>query len=104
VARRKPPSPSALPPEPAGAPRKLSYKEQRARAAEQRELAELPDRIEALEAEQQRLSAAMSSAEFYARDSDAISQDVERAQALDAELAQAYARWEELEGKEVGGS
>jgi ABC transport system ATP-binding/permease protein len=81
--------------------KKLSYKEQRAREAEQRELAELPDRIEALEAEQQRLSAAMSSAEFYARDGDAISRDIERAKALDTELAQAYARWEELDGKEV---
>jgi ABC transport system ATP-binding/permease protein len=78
--------------------KKLSYKEQRAREAEQRELAELPGRIEALEAEQQRLSAAMSSAEFYARDGDAISRDIERAKALDAELAQAYARWEELDG------
>jgi ABC transport system ATP-binding/permease protein len=85
----------------AGGSKKLSYKEQRAREAEQRELAELPGRIEALEAEQQRLSAAMSNAEFYARDGDAISRDIERAKALDAELAQAYARWEELEGKEV---
>jgi ABC transport system ATP-binding/permease protein len=81
--------------------KKLSYKEQRAREAEQRELAELPGRIEALEAEQQRLSAAMSSAEFYARDGDAISRDIERAKAIDDELAQTYARWEELEGKEV---
>jgi ABC transport system ATP-binding/permease protein len=81
--------------------KKLSYKEQRAREAEQRELAELPGRIEALEAEQQRLSDAMSSAEFYARDGDAISRDIERAKAIDDELTQTYARWEELEGKEV---
>jgi ABC transport system ATP-binding/permease protein len=81
--------------------KKLSYKEQRAREADQRELAELPGRIEALETEQQRLSAAMSSAEFYARDGDAISRDIERAKAIDAELARTYARWEELEGREV---
>jgi ABC transport system ATP-binding/permease protein len=79
--------------------RKLSYKEQRTQEAEQRELAELPDRIEMLEAEQHSLSAAMASAEFYQRDSAEISRDVERVKELEAELAQAYARWEELEHK-----
>jgi ABC transport system ATP-binding/permease protein len=54
-------------------PKKLSYKEQRARQAEQRELAELPGRIEVLEAEQQHLSAAMAGADFYQRDSAEIS-------------------------------
>jgi ABC transport system ATP-binding/permease protein len=79
--------------------RKISYREKRTQEAEQRELAELPDRIEMLEAEQHSLSAAMAGAEFYQRDSAEISRDVERVKELEAELAQAYARWEELEHK-----
>jgi ABC transport system ATP-binding/permease protein len=79
--------------------RKLSYKEQRAREAEQRELAELPGQIEALEAEQHRLSAAMAGADFYQRDSAEISRDVERLKELEGALTHAYTRWEELEHK-----
>jgi ABC transport system ATP-binding/permease protein len=80
-------------------PKKLSYKEQRAREAEQRELAELPGQIELLEAEQHRLSAAMAGADFYQRDSVEIARDVERLKELEVALAQAYMRWEELEHK-----
>jgi ABC transport system ATP-binding/permease protein len=82
-----------------GGTKKLSYKEQRAREAEQRELAELPGRIEALEAEQHHLNTAMADASFYQRDSTEISRDVERVRELEAELSQLYARWEELEQK-----
>jgi ABC transport system ATP-binding/permease protein len=84
---------------PTGGTKKLSYKEQRAREAEQRELAELPGRIEALEAEQHHLNTAMADASFYQRDSTEISRDVERVRELEAELSQLYARWEELEQK-----
>jgi ABC transport system ATP-binding/permease protein len=79
--------------------KKLSYKEQRIREAEHKELSELPGRIQALEDEQQHLSAAMADAAFYQRDSEEITRDVERVKELEAELAQAYARWEELELK-----
>jgi ABC transport system ATP-binding/permease protein len=77
--------------------RKLTYKEQRALEAQQRELAELPHKIEALEAEQHRLSAAMAVPAFYQRDSAEIAQAVQQLKNLEAELAAAYQRWEELE-------
>ena len=77
--------------------RKPGYKEQRALAALKRELAELPLRIETLEAEQHRLSAAMADPAFYQRDSAEISQDAARLKEMEDELALAYARWEELE-------
>ena len=81
----------------ADAPRKLGYKEQRALAARKQELEELPARIENLEAEQHRLSAAMADPAFYQRDNSEISRDAARLKALEDELALAYARWEELE-------
>jgi ATP-binding cassette subfamily F protein uup len=78
-------------------PRKLSYKEQRALEAQKQELAELPQRIETLEAEQHRLSAAMADPAFYQRDSAEISLDAARLRELELELSRAYKRWEELE-------
>jgi ABC transport system ATP-binding/permease protein len=79
------------------APRKLSYKEQRALEAQQKELAELPKRIESLEAEQHALAAAMTLPTFYQQDSAQIAQASNRLKELETELAQAYQRWEELE-------
>jgi len=79
------------------APRRPGYKEQRALEAQKRELAELPQRIEALEAEQHALAQAMADPAFYQRPPAEIAQAAARAQALDAEIAQAYALWEELE-------
>jgi ATP-binding cassette subfamily F protein uup len=79
------------------APRKLSYNQQRALEAQKRELAELPDRIEALEAEQQSLTAEMGSAQFYQQDPAHIAQAAARLRELEEELAQAYQRWEVLE-------
>jgi ATP-binding cassette subfamily F protein uup len=78
-------------------PRKLSYKEQRALEAEQRELAELPQRIEQLEAEQHSLTIAMAAPTFYQQDNAQITQAINRLKALEEELALAYQRWEELE-------
>jgi ATP-binding cassette subfamily F protein uup len=94
----KPRKPAAAPPETdPGAPRKLSYKEQRALEAQKKELAELPKRIEALEAEQHALAAAMALPTFYQQENDKIAQASNRLKELEAELAQAYQRWEELE-------
>jgi ATP-binding cassette subfamily F protein uup len=83
----------------AGAARKLTYKEQRALEAEKRELAELPERIDALESEQHALTAAMVDPAFYQRDSAEIAQAANRLNQLEEELTQAFMRWEELEGK-----
>jgi ATP-binding cassette subfamily F protein uup len=79
--------------------RKLTYKEKRALEAEQQELTGLPGRIEALEAEQQRLSVVMADPGFYQGDAAEIAATAERIRQLEEELAQAYARWEELESK-----
>jgi len=79
--------------------RKLSYKEQKALEAEKQELADLPGRIEQLEAEQQQMSAAMGDASFYQGDAAQIAAAAEHIHALEEELAQAYRRWEELDGK-----
>jgi ABC transport system ATP-binding/permease protein len=78
-------------------PRKFSYKEQRALEGFKRELAELPLRIEALEEEQQTLTAAMADPTFYQQDEAAITQAANRHKELETELAQAYQRWEDLE-------
>jgi ABC transport system ATP-binding/permease protein len=75
-------------------PKKLSYKEKQELEARQRELAELPQRIESLEAEQHRLSEEMA---FAGRDSAEIGRIGARLKELEIELSQAYVRWEELE-------
>ncbi len=72
-------------------PRKLSFKEQR-------ELDVLPSRIEQLEKEQGELMASMASPEFYKQAPAEITAASERNTAIEAELLQAYARWEELGG------
>jgi ATP-binding cassette subfamily F protein uup len=64
---------------------------------EKRELGELPGRIEALEAEQQRLYALMATSSFYASSGDDIAQAKQQLAALEAELKTVYARWVELE-------
>jgi ATP-binding cassette subfamily F protein uup len=70
---------------------KLSYKDAR-------ELEQLPARIEALETELARMTAAMNEPAFYQRDAAAIGTDNAALAALQAELDAAYARWAELEG------
>ena len=96
--RRPAPAARPIPAEAmAGAPRKLSYKEQREREEQKRELGALPERIEQLEAEQHQLSTAMASPDFYQQDSAEIAQAVERLKDIEAELAGAFQRWEELE-------
>jgi ATP-binding cassette subfamily F protein uup len=80
--------------------RKLSYKEQRSLEAQQRELAELPGRIESLEAEQHQLTQSMSDPAFYQQGPDEISRAAARLKELEEELGRAYARWEELEGRQ----
>ncbi|MBK7318814.1 ATP-binding cassette domain-containing protein [Candidatus Villigracilis affinis] len=77
--------------------KKLSYKEQRALEAQKRELAEMPQRIEKLEADLHALTAEMSTPNFYQRDSAEIARAAEQLKTMQDELNQAYARWEELE-------
>ena len=74
--------------------RKLGYKEQR-------ELAELPERIEALEAEQRQLQQQTADPAFYQGEKHEISCVMARLGELEQELEQAYARWEVLESREA---
>jgi ATP-binding cassette subfamily F protein uup len=70
--------------------RKLSYKEQR-------ELEALPGRIESLEAEQARLHAALSDAEFHRQAREKITAATERLEVIGKELSECYERWQTLE-------
>ncbi len=72
---------------------KLSYKEQR-------ELEQLPGRIERLEAEQGQLHELTGTSEFYRRDPIEVTRVLERLKAMEVELEQAYSRWQELEGSD----
>jgi ATP-binding cassette subfamily F protein uup len=83
--------------ETAAAPRKPSYKEQR-------ELEELPSRIEALETEQQALQATVASSEFYKRSAAEIHETLARLEELETLLLAAYTRWDALDSKTVPGS
>ncbi|MFO0233313.1 MAG: ABC transporter ATP-binding protein, partial [Burkholderiales bacterium] len=64
---------------------------------EQRELQELPSRIEALEAEQVALAARMEDPAYFRRDARELRADQERVQAIEAELLELLERWEALE-------
>jgi ABC transport system ATP-binding/permease protein len=72
-------------------PRKLTFNEER-------ELAGLPQRIEALEAEQQSLLSAMAEPDFYRRESGEIAVIKKRLSELESALEEAFQRWEVLEG------
>jgi ATP-binding cassette subfamily F protein uup len=70
--------------------RKLAFKEQK-------ELEELPKRIEELEIEQQRLHATMADPAFYRESGNKVASTTTRLENVEQELAAAYKRWEELE-------
>ena len=77
--------------------KKISFKDQR-------ELEQLPARIEKLEQEQAQLQATLADPELYRRDVAAFKQLGARAKEVGSELAQAYVRWEQLEALRVSGS
>jgi len=76
--------------EPQDGPRRLKY-------AERLELEALPAKIETLETKIEEVHAAMADPEFYQQDHAQITEAAEALKRLDAELAEVYARWEELE-------
>ena len=71
---------------------RMSYKENK-------ELEELPAKIEALEAEQNALMLRMSEADYFKRDVTEQQTDTKRSQELPGLIEAAYARWEELSEK-----
>jgi ABC transport system ATP-binding/permease protein len=77
----------------AGADRKkLSYNEQR-------ELAALPARIEALEAERAALQSRIAHGDFYKEGASSIAAALARSTAVEDELSAVYARWDELDSR-----
>ncbi|MBD8873488.1 ATP-binding cassette domain-containing protein [Rhodanobacter sp. DHB23] len=84
-------SPAPAPTPVQEAKRKLSYKEQR-------ELEQLPTRIEQLEADIGARGEAMNDPAFFQQDSAAIVKANEALAKLQLELESAYARWAELDG------
>ena len=85
VAKTLAPAPAPV----AAKPRKLNNKEQR-------ELAELPRKIEALEAEQKELASFLTQPEAYANEADRAMRAQSRVAAIDDELLAAMERWEQL--------
>ena len=83
-------APKAKPAPEAPRPRKISFNERQ-------ELAEIPQRIEALENEQTELYATMSDPQLYQENGAQVAQIQARLEALGTELEIAYARWEELD-------
>jgi len=80
----------AAPAAAAPAKRKLSFKEAR-------ELEQLPGRIDALEAKLAQLAEAMNEPAFYQRDSATMAAHTQDMATAQAELEQAYARWQALD-------
>ncbi|HUI61372.1 MAG TPA: ATP-binding cassette domain-containing protein [Steroidobacteraceae bacterium] len=83
----------AAPAKPRG---RMSYKDQR-------ELASLPDEIEALEREQVGLVTLMSSPDYHLRGAEQIRADRRRSEEIESELLEKFARWERLEQARGGG-
>jgi len=74
----------------AGKARKLSYKEQR-------ELDQLPDRIDELEQQQSELESAIAEAGFYSRPPNEVDNTLRELSSVQAALELAVERWAELE-------
>ena len=73
-------------------PAKLSYKERR-------EFDQLPSSIEALEAEQRTLAAAVAAPDFYKEPAASIVATLARLEAIRDELTGLYARWDALDSR-----
>ncbi|NNE00649.1 MAG: ATP-binding cassette domain-containing protein [Pirellulaceae bacterium] len=68
---------------------KLSYNDQR-------QLDQLPERIENIEAQIEAMHQSMGDPEYYQQAGDTIASDATKLKLLETDLATAYARWEEL--------
>jgi ATP-binding cassette subfamily F protein uup len=78
-------------------PRPAATKQRKLTFKEQKELEELPKRIEELEAEQQKLHAVMADPAFYRECGNKVASTTTRLENVEKELAVVYKRWEELE-------
>ena len=71
---------------------KLTYREQR-------EFAELPARIERIEADRRELADTIEAADFYTRPAQEIAVALERAEGIERELHELYTRWDGLDSR-----
>ena len=92
AARKEPARASARPAEREERPRKLSY-------AERMELEKLPKRIESLEAEREQLHQRLADPDLYRESAEQVPELTARLNEVEEEVAGAYERWEELEGR-----
>jgi ATP-binding cassette subfamily F protein uup len=69
---------------------KISFKERK-------ELEQLPNTIDKLEANQSELTEQISGADFYKQDQDEIKKTLDQLKEVEEKLEQAYQRWDELE-------
>ncbi|MEM7316820.1 MAG: ATP-binding cassette domain-containing protein, partial [Planctomycetota bacterium] len=84
------PARKTAPPAPRTTAKKLSYNEQR-------ELKQLPEKIEKLEAEISQLHELMADPNFYQSGGEQIADKTAELSRLEENLAEAYQRWEELD-------
>ena len=92
--RQRPPPVVARPVRPAAKPRAPGRAK---KSPAQRELRALPGKIEKLEAEIAALHERLAAPGYYQQEADVIRDDQQQLQALEADLAALYRRWEELE-------
>jgi ATP-binding cassette subfamily F protein uup len=95
------PRPAPTPSKPAPAADASKAKVVKLSNLERKELSALPGRIEKMEAELAALHETMADPAFYKQDRDAIARINARLQALEADLAAGYERWEALDA--IGG-
>jgi ATP-binding cassette subfamily F protein uup len=95
------PRPAPTPTNPAPAADASKAKVVKLSNLERKELSALPGRIEKMEAELAALHETMADPAFYKQDRDAIARINARLQALEADLAAGYERWEALDA--IGG-
>jgi ATP-binding cassette subfamily F protein uup len=84
------PAPAAARPTAAEKPRRRTFKEER-------ELEALPDRIAALETEQEHIHQTLADPAYYRTAGESVAQLTQRLAQVELELAGLYRRWEELE-------
>lgn len=83
----------------ASGPRKLTFKEQRERQLLQEELADLPEKMAVLEAEQKTLEQRLAEPDFFNRDPHAFNAAAARLPALETEQLALLERWETVESR-----
>jgi ATP-binding cassette subfamily F protein uup len=91
------PSPREKPRSKREGPRKLSFKEQRERSGLPGRIRDAEAGIAALEEERDELQRSMADPAFYRRDGARVAQGRARLEAVQAEIEEAYHRWESLE-------